>query len=297
MTRTAAALAAGALALTLAACTPGAEAADVFTIAYLPGESTVHNIDARQSMADALSEAIGMEVVEFHTSDHAAIVEAMRRGQVDMAYLGPLSFARAADRAGAEAIAMRALDADPAQAFYHTAFVVRADSDIQSINDFAGRTIAFVDPDSTSGNLVPVNEIINAFPDLGLTQDDLHTGGVFFSGVTFSGQHQAGVRGVIMGDVDIAPISDTILNQELALGHVDADEIRVVHKSAPIPSEPMAVRGGLCEELREKVRAFLLAFDDEDYFEGVLGDSRARFIAATLEDFAPVIELDRLLSN
>ena len=47
--------------------------------------------------------------------------------------------------------------------------------------------MAFVDPDSTSGNLVPTAEIIQAFPDDDLNSDMLHTNGDFFEAVSFSG--------------------------------------------------------------------------------------------------------------
>ena len=54
--------------------------------------------------------------------------------------------------------------------------------------------MAFVDPDSTSGNLVPTAEIIQAFPDEELNSDMLHTNGDFFEAVSFSGSHQPACR-------------------------------------------------------------------------------------------------------
>ena len=85
---------------------------------------------------------------------------------------------------------------------YHSVFVTQKDNnEINSIKDFKGKTIAFVDPDSTSGNLVPTSEIMKAFPDLHLTNEKIHTNGEFFEAVSFSGKHQAGLQAVIKGDV------------------------------------------------------------------------------------------------
>ena len=71
--------------------------------------------------------------------------------------------------------------------------------------------MAFVDPNSTSGNLIPSAAIMKAFPGDKLSMDDLHTNGKFFQAVSFSGKHQAGLAAVVKGDVQVAPISDAIL--------------------------------------------------------------------------------------
>lgn len=54
---------------------------------------------------------------------------------------------------------MKAVDGDRAKAVYHSVFITRADrQDINSPADFRGRKMAFVDPGSTSGNLVPTGK-------------------------------------------------------------------------------------------------------------------------------------------
>lgn len=70
----------------------------VFTIAYAPNESTTESADARYSLADDLGEALGIKVEEIQASDYNAIIEALRTGQADMAYLGAQSIALALDR-------------------------------------------------------------------------------------------------------------------------------------------------------------------------------------------------------
>ena len=81
---------------------------------------------------------------------------------------------------------------------------VQADSDIQSLEDLQGKTFAFVDPESTSGNVIPTDEILSAFPDLGLTFDDLHTDGKFFASAMFAGSQQGSLQAVVQGNVDAA---------------------------------------------------------------------------------------------
>lgn len=158
-----------------------------FTIAYAPNESTTDSTDARSTLAKDLGKVINMEVKEIQASDYTAIIEALRTGKADMAYMGALAVAMGAERAGVTPIVMKAPNGDKAQAVYHSVFVTQKDNnEINSIKDFKGKTIAFVDPDSTSGNLVPTSEIMKAFPDLHLTNEKIHTNGEFFEAVSFS---------------------------------------------------------------------------------------------------------------
>lgn len=125
-------------------------------------------------------------------------------------------------------------------------------TDINGIQDIKGKTMAFVDPNSTSGNLIPSAAIMKAFPAEKLSMDDLHTNGKFFQAVSFSGKHQAGLAAVVKGDVQVAPISDAILAAEINAGRASKDDVKVIFESDPIPSEPMALRKDLPADVKER---------------------------------------------
>ena len=214
----------------------------VFTIAYAPNESTTESADARKGLADDLSAYIGCEVEEIQASDYNAIIEALRTGKADMAYMGSQALALGVERTDLEPIVMKAEDGDPEKAIYHSVLITRSDNDeINSIEDIKGKTMAFVDPDSTSGNLVPTAEIIKAFPDDELNSDILHTNGDFFEAVSVAGSHQAGLQAVIKGDVDVVPISDQILASEIANGNANEEDVKIIHESGAIPAEAVVV--------------------------------------------------------
>lgn len=265
-----------------------------FTIAYAPNESTTDSTDARSTLAKDLGKVINMEVKEIQASDYTAIIEALRTGKADMAYMGALAVAMGAERAGVTPIVMKAPNGDKAQAVYHSVFVTKKDNnEINSIKDFKGKTIAFVDPDSTSGNLVPTSEIMKAFPDLHLTNEKIHTNGEFFEAVSFSGKHQAGLQAVIKGDVDIVPISDQIMASEFKNGNADENAVKVVHSSAAIPAEAMVVSKTVNEDLKKTLTKFLVEYNNKDYFDKVIKKADARFVECSMEDYQPIVELNK----
>lgn len=265
-----------------------------FTIAYAPNESTTDSTDARSTLAKDLGKVINMEVKEIQASDYTAIIEALRTGKADMAYMGALAVAMGAERAGVTPIVMKAPNGDKAQAVYHSVFITQKNnSEINSIKDFKGKTIAFVDPDSTSGNLVPTSEIMKAFPDLHLTNEKIHTNGEFFEAVSFSGKHQAGLQAVIKGDVDIVPISDQIMASEFKNGYADENAVKVVHSSAAIPAEAMVVSKTVNEDLKKTLTKFLVEYNNKDYFDKVIKKADARFVECSMEDYQPIVELNK----
>lgn len=269
-----------------------------FTIAYAPNESTTDSTDARSTLAKDLGKVINMDVKEIQASDYTAIIEALRTGKADMAYMGALAVAMGAERAGVTPIVMKAPNGDKAQAVYHSVFVTQKNnSEINSIKDFKGKTIAFVDPDSTSGNLVPTSEIMKAFPDLHLTNEKIHTNGEFFEAVSFSGKHQAGLQAVIKGDVDIVPISDQIMASEFKNGNADENAVKVVHSSAAIPAEAMVVSKTVNEDLKKTLTKFLVEYNNKDYFDKVIKKADARFVECSMEDYQPIVELNKNINT
>lgn len=274
------------------------EEKEKIVIAYAPNESTDESADARAGLAKDLEEALGVEVEEIQASDYNAIIEALRTGQADAAYIGALAIAYASDRAEAIPVAMKAPDGDRSQAVYHSLLITSSSKeDINTIEDIKGKTIAFVDPESTSGNLFPSYEIIKAFPDENLTSDDLHTNGKFFEASSYSGKHQAGLQAVIRGDVDIVPISDQILKSEIANGNAKEADIKIIHESEAIPAEGFVVSKNMSDELREKFQEFLVTYDNAEYFEKVIKVPNARFMEASIEDYQVVIDLNNTLET
>jgi phosphonate transport system substrate-binding protein len=258
---------------------------------YLPNEATEEFAEYRSGIQSDLSAALGIRVTEINAADYNAVVEAMRTKHADIASFGPVTYVQAVERAGVEAMVVVAPFGDKSQAGYTSKIIVKAGSPIRTLQDLRGKTFAFVDPASTSGNYVPTLELMNAF---GMTNEDFHTNGRFFSSVSFSGRHQNGLQAVINGDVDAAPVASDILDGELSAGRVKASDFVVIHQSPMIPNAPISIRNDLPADLKAKVKQFFLDYKNSDYFEFMLGwppERQPEFVEANDRDLDYVRDL------
>ncbi|MDR0597709.1 MAG: phosphate/phosphite/phosphonate ABC transporter substrate-binding protein [Treponema sp.] len=259
---------------------------------YLPNEATEEYAEYRGMVQGDLSAFLGIKVTEVNAADYNAVVEAMRTGHADIASFGPVTYVQAVERAGVEAMVVVAPFGDKSQAGYTSKIIVKAGSPLKNLQDLRGKTFAFVDPSSTSGNYVPTLELMNAFPGMG--NEDFHTNGRFFSSVSYSGRHQNGLQAVLNGDIDAAPIASDILEGELAAGRVKESDFTVIHQSPLIPNAPISIRKELPADLRARVKQFFLSYKNPDYFQFMLGwppERKPEFVEANDRDLDYVRDL------
>jgi phosphonate transport system substrate-binding protein len=261
-------------------------------ICNLPTENSDAMMEARGMLEQEMGEALGLKVREINVADYNAVVEAMRTKHADIGGFGPVSYVQAAERAGAAALVVAAPMGDKKLAGYTSMFIVKPGSPIKNLQDLRGKTFAYVDPSSTSGNYVPTLELMNAFP--GMTNEDFHTNGVFFASVTFSGKHYNSIQAVINGDVDAAAVASNTLRTELENGRVKKEDYVVIHESPMIPNSPVAIRSDLPADLRAAVKQFYLNYKNPVYFQVLQGlppDQKPAYIEAGDRDYDYVRDL------
>ena len=208
-------------------------------------------IRASQQIMDQLAEKSGMKVRPFVANDYNGVIEALRSGKLDIAYLGPFSYVLASEVANAEAFAV-AVTKKTGTSSYQSLLITRKDSGLDSVAKLKGKTFSFVDPSSASGHL---------FPKAGLLAEG-YDPDLYFSRVIFSGSHDANIMAVANGKVDGAAVADRILASAIAKGVVKADDFQVVWRSQPIPESPMVWRKSLDAATKQKVAAALADIKD-----------------------------------
>jgi phosphonate transport system substrate-binding protein len=229
-------------------------------VGLIPSEDAQAMIRASQQVMDQLAAKTGMRVKPFVANDYNGVIEALRSGKLDVAYLGPFSYILASQIGNAEAFAV-AVTKKTGKSAYHSMVIARKDKGLASVEQLKGRTFAFVDPSSASGHL---------FPKAGLmaTGFDADTG---FSRVIFSGSHDASILAVANNKVDAAAVADRIFESAVAKGVVKAEDFQVIWRSQPIPESPMVWRKSLDAATKQKVAAALADVKDQPWGDqGVL---------------------------
>jgi serine/threonine-protein kinase len=218
-----------------------------------------------EQVATWLRKRFDREVRPVVVGDYQALADAIAEGEVDFAWMPPISFVHASERgAGVVALAQRY-----GRPTYESAIVVRADSPLLSLADLAGHSIAYVDRDSASGYLYAADLIgqeIGA-PDQVLTEQHVQ------------GSHKAVCDAVRRKWVDagvtyvVRDASERIVNAGwIDLGSDDGVPLRVLATTAPIPCDAIAHRPGMALGLVERLAKTLVEVEDDAEGRSVLAD-------------------------
>jgi phosphonate transport system substrate-binding protein len=188
-------------------------------------------------------------------SDYAGVVEALRSRRVDLAFVHPVGYVLANREAGC-VILVR--DVWQGKTAYTARFYVRRDSGIQRVEDLRGKTVAFVDPASSSGYIYPMMLLIKQ----GLVRDrDPKT---FFKEALFAGTHESALRSLIQGRVDAAASFDKSPELELKDPAL-ISRLGFVGETPPIPEAGICARPGLASDVVARVKSALLAMKGPEH--------------------------------
>ncbi|MDN7142414.1 phosphonate ABC transporter substrate-binding protein [Pseudomonas sp. JQ170] len=269
--------------LPVLACNP-AWAQSSLSIGLIPSEDSQAMIESSKQVLADLERQLGMPVKPFVATDYNGVIEALRSGKLDVAYLGPFSYVLAHQVAGVDAFAV-AVTKKAGKSAYRSQIVARKDSGIHQLSDLKGHTFAFVDPSSASGHL---------FPKAGLEAAGYRPDKVF-SRVIFSGSHDASILAVANRKVDAAAVADRIYASAMAQGHIKPDELQIVWSSSDIPESPMVWRQNLDPALKQKIAAAMANIKDVPWGDqGQLNGFQPTTDAAydVVRDTAKVLDLD-----
>lgn len=102
-----------------------------------------------------LKEITGLPVETYEASDYNGVIQAISAGQVDVATMGGSSYANVDAQVGTKAVPFFTVRQAEGTLGYYSALAVRSDSPYQSVADLKGKSVAYVDFNSTSGYIHP----------------------------------------------------------------------------------------------------------------------------------------------
>ena len=250
------ALAAAAVLAALLAAAGAPRAADrPLHLVLTPSQKPTDLIAAGEEFGQALAKLVGTPVRVTVASDYAAVIEALRNRTADLAFVHPAGYVLANREAKAMIVARNLWHG---KGTFTSRFYVRKDSGLKTLEDLRGKTIAFVDPASTSGYVYPMVLLIQR----GLVRNrDPKT---FFREVLFAGSHDAAMRALLNGHVDALTSFDMAREQYLK-DPAERERITWIAETPPIPEAGIAARDGLDPATFAKVRAALLQIRGPEY--------------------------------
>jgi len=256
----------------------------VLKMGLIPADDAEEMVRNYRTVAEYLEGKLGIPIEIQVTSDYTAAIEAMRSKHIDMAWFGPFSYVLAAQEANAEAI-VNGVRRDTGLSTYKSVIITRADSGIETLDDLKGRSFAFVDPASTSGNLIPRKMLI----ENGIDPDN------DFSTMYYAGTHNAVEFAVANGKVDAGANSDTTYYRMVDAGEIDPEVTIILHESEPIPGSPIVVRGDLPEDLKNNIKQALLDMDEQTINKVDGWGNIASYVAVEDSDYDVIRETAKVL--
>jgi len=228
-------------------------------IGFLSGENEQDRLTRSEPLKAHLENTLGVDVEIFLAGSYDGVIQAMAADQIEFAFFGSSAYAAAYTGTDGNVIPLLTTQNLDGSTGYYSIIVTRCDSGLTSVDDLAGKTLAFADPDSTSGYAVPYFNLVQQ----GYNPTE------FFGAVPFSGSHEAGVQGVVNGTFDAAATNqDTELSgvyQRMELkGMIEPGQVCVIWQSPEITSGPFTARANLPAAMIEEVAAAVEAFPTAD---------------------------------
>jgi len=254
---------------------------DTIRVALLPDENAATIIKDNRGLQEYLEESLGKDVELVVTTDYSSMIEAMRRGRLELAYFGPLSYVLAKRKS--PELECFAAQKKNGSATYHSIFIGNAESGVEKPEDVKGKTMAYGDQASTSSHLIP-----KAI----LSEKGLEAGEDYQE--QFLGSHDAVALAVQNGNAQVGGMSKPIFEALLKKDMIDPEEVVRLEISEPYPNYPWTMQGYLDPELKEKIRNAFLSLDDPEILSKLNADG---FAEARDEDYDKVRKLTAILEE
>jgi phosphonate transport system substrate-binding protein len=269
--------------LCLLGCGDSGKSAKVLRVGFVPAEDAQQVMQNAQPIVDILQKQLGMEIQPFVAADYTGVVEALRVNKLDVAFLTPASYVLAKNEANVKVVLK---SERKGIASYYAAIITRTGSGIQRLEDLRGKTFAFGDALSTTGNIFPRK----MFKERGI--DPVRD----FKQILYSGGHDATVLAVLNGKVDAgatyanSPDGDDTAWMRYLKNPEDVNKIRAIAFSEPIPADNLVINGNLDEAVAKKVEEIFLQLSGDPKGKQMMRDLYQidGFVPATDRDYDSV---------
>ena len=223
---------------------------DTITIGFIPVEKADELTPKAKELETFLENELGVDVEIVVPTNYETIIEGMRFGHIDAAFMdtGPAWITH--QRTGAEVV-MAELVAGKVN--YQATVWALADNDsINSLADTVGKKVAFTSITGSSGFVRPMGTLVTEGhitiegDDIVALESALKNN---FESYTFAGGYKAALTLLLQGEVDVAFGSDIAPQKYLELK--DQAKLRAVTTIGPVPSHVVMVSSDMSDSTKE----------------------------------------------
>jgi phosphonate transport system substrate-binding protein len=235
----------------------------VMRIGLLGGENDADRLARVDGYKKLMETTFEVPVKLLVAADYAGVIQAFAARQLENAYMSPAAYASAWLESNGDVVPLVVTQEQDGSDSYVAMMYVRADSGITSLADMKGHSLAWADPNSASGYLIPRAE----FRAQGIDPEP----GKYFSRTGFAGGHEQAVVAVLNHQYDggvtwTSGIGDPAqgytrgaLRMMVDKKMLEMKDLRIIWKSRPILNGPLTVRKSTPASYQADMLAFHLA--------------------------------------
>lgn len=269
----------------------------VIRMGLLGGENDADRLARVDGYKKLMETTFGVPVKLMVAADYSGVIQAFAAKQLDIAYNSPAAYAQSWMQSGGDVRPLTVTQEQDGSTSYFAVLYTRADSGITSLEQMKGHSLAWADPNSASGYLIPRAE----FRTMGIDPEP----GKYFSRTGFAGGHEQTVIAVLNKQYD-AGVTWTSGIGDPAAGYtrgmlrmmvdkkmLDMKDMRIIWKSRPILNGPLTVRKSTPLAFQEDMLAFHVALPKThpDIYHSVDMGNGKDWVPVTHEDYLPFIDM------
>lgn len=230
-----------------------------------------------------LSGKVGVKFVVIPIIGYERSVEKLAKGDIDAAIFGSAPAFISIKSGTAEPIARP--EARKSSVYYGYWLTLK-DRGLKKIEEFKGKSFAYVDPYTSAGYLFP-RAVIR---EKGFDPDE------FFGTVKFSKTHEAAIQMLLNGSVDGCAAKDTAYKKFIETNIELKDRLNILEVAGPFPERTLMVSKRVDEVVRGRLREALLKMDTDPEGKNLLRETgRDRYVDTTSADFYAIEKILKIL--
>ena len=210
------------------------------------------------------------------------VIEALRDGSADMAFVGSLNYVIANFVANTEVLARPEWE-DGVSTYSGLIFTRKGTSLTADPSTWKGKKMALVHEFTTAGDLFQRHYMA----ERGFLKPEK-----LLNKIDYEGSHDAAVMMVLKGAADIGGAKDLVFKRLARENREVRENIVILAESDRVPSNGLVVSRFIDEETKTKLKDVLLGMDKDAEGRSVLAEFRAkRFLDTEKKDYRPVYRM------